>query len=514
MIASKKSIAALLLFLLFSIWANSQSKLPRSNPEAEGVSSDGIIKFLDAVANSKNEIHSLMILRHGKVIAEGWWNPYRPDLKHTMYSVSKTFTATAIGFAVNEKRISVNDKVTSFFPTQLPDTVSTNLADLTIKDVLSMTVGQAPDPTGLAVTGSRPWSTTFLSLPIKDDPGTKFLYNSLGSYMLSAIIQKVTGQKVIDYLRPRLFTPLGIQGMDWEVDPEGINSGGWGLRVKTEDMAKFGQLYLNNGKWNGKQLLPAAWIEEATTMKIDQNPDMPQAKKDSSDWNQGYCYQIWRCRHNGYRADGAFGQYIIVMPELDAVIAITSETPNMQDEINLVWEHLLPAFKKNKLPGNKSLAVLKQKLAALKLPPPAKTTSPVEKTISGKTFTIESNQSNVESVSFQFKNNICYVGLKTDTALHKFEFGAGSWKEGTTTKKGPNLVGRAKAHFAGLPSPKINCSYSWKDDQTLELILRYIESPHTEKINCRFEDNKVSIDISNSFDTNPANKKPTLKGSY
>jgi CubicO group peptidase (beta-lactamase class C family) len=131
MIALKK-IEAVLLLLLINVWANSQSKLPRSNPENEGVSSAGIIKFLDAVANSKHEMHSLMILRHGKVIAEGWWNPYRPDLKHTMYSVSKTFTATAIGFAINENRIAVNDKVTSFFPAQLPDTVSTNLADLTV----------------------------------------------------------------------------------------------------------------------------------------------------------------------------------------------------------------------------------------------------------------------------------------------------------------------------------------------------------------------------------------------
>jgi CubicO group peptidase (beta-lactamase class C family) len=133
--------------------------------------------------------------------------------------------------------------------------------------------------------------------------------------------------------------------MDWEIDPTGINSGGWGLRVKTEDMAKVGQLYLQKGKWNGRQILPAAWIEEATTKKIDQAPDMPQAQRDSSDWNQGYAYQIWRSRNNGYRADGAFGQYILVLPEKDAVIVITSESPNMQDELNIVWKYLLPAFK-------------------------------------------------------------------------------------------------------------------------------------------------------------------------
>ena len=184
----------------------------------------------------------------------------------------------------------------------------------------------------------------FLSIPIINEPGSKFLYNSLATYMLSAIVQKVTGEKVVDYLTPRLFEPLGIQGMDWEVDPMGINTGGWGLRVKTEDLAKFGQLYLQKGMWNGKQIIPADWIEEATTAKIMQDPDAPQSRKDSSDWLQGYCYQFWRCRNNAYRGDGAYGQFIIVMPEKDAVVAITAETSDMQDEINLVWKFLLPAF--------------------------------------------------------------------------------------------------------------------------------------------------------------------------
>ena len=172
----------------------------------------------------------------------------------------------------------------------------------------------------------------------------------MGTFMLSAIIQKVTGQKVVEYLRPRLFEPLGISGMDWEENITGINTGAWGLRVKTEDMAKLGQLYLQKGLWNGNQIIPSSWIEEATTAKIIQHPDLPQAKKDSSDWEQGYGYQIWRSRHHSYRADGAFGQYILVLPGLDAVIAITEETPNMQDELNLVWNYLLPAFKKDKLP--------------------------------------------------------------------------------------------------------------------------------------------------------------------
>ena len=236
----------ILLLIPISLLAQ-KSSLPRSTPEAEGVSSAGIIDFLNATAAGPHEFHSIMILRHGKVVAEGWWNPYAANLKHTMYSVSKTWTATAIGFAVSEKKLSVDDKVISFFPDDLPEQVSENLAELRVKDLLSMSVGQIPDPTGpVAVSGN--WARAFLSTPIVFKPGTQFLYNSAGTYMLSAIVQKVTGQKVIDYLKPRLFDPLGIEGVDWETSPQGVNTGGWGLRVKTEDMAKLGQLFL--AKWD------------------------------------------------------------------------------------------------------------------------------------------------------------------------------------------------------------------------------------------------------------------------
>ena len=399
---------ALLLVLFISLQVSSQTSLPRSTPEAEGVSSKAILEFLNAANSSKHEFHSIMIVRHGKVIAEGWWNPYRPDLKHTLYSVSKSFTSTAVGFAVSEKRLSVNDKVVAFFPNELPETVSLYLAQLTVKNVLSMSDGQDPDPTGAVVSKDSNWVKAFLALPIVNEPGSKFLYNSLGTYMLSAIVQKVTGQKIIDYLQPRLFQPLGIKGVDWERDPKGINTGGWGLRVKTEDLAKFGQLYLQKGKWNGKQILPAVWVEEATTIKIEQTPDFPQIRKDSSDWRQGYCYQFWRSRHNTYRGDGAFGQYILVWPEQDAVIAITAETGDMQGEINLVWDHLFPAFQNNsKLPINsKAQAALKQKLSTLALPLPVKTDSVINKSVAGNIYTMESNAKNIKTISFDLKNNV------------------------------------------------------------------------------------------------------------
>jgi CubicO group peptidase (beta-lactamase class C family) len=160
---------------------------------------------------------------------------------------------------------------------------------------------------------TKDWIASFLEMPIANEPGTKFLYNTSASYMMSAIIQKVTGQTLLDYLEPRLLKPLGITGLDWETDLQGIQVGGWGIRVKTEDMAKFGQLFLQKGKWNGKQILPESWIEEASTLKILQEPDASPEKMASNDWIQGYAYQMWRSRHNSYRADGAFGQYILIL---------------------------------------------------------------------------------------------------------------------------------------------------------------------------------------------------------
>ena len=507
------TILLLLLFINTNLFSQKADALPRSTPEAEGVSSEGISSFLKAIANSKHEFHSFMLLRHGKVVAEGWWNPYRADLKHTMYSASKSFTATAIGFAVSEHLLTVNDKVVSFFPNDLPDTVSPFLAQLTVKDVLSMSDGQDPDPTSIVPGRDSNWVKGFLSTPILNQPGTKFLYNSLGTYMLSAIVQKVTGQKVFDYLTPRLFKPLGITGIDWETDPRGINTGGWGLRLKTEDMAKFGQLFLQNGNWNGKQILPESWIKEASAKKIDQDPNAPQDKKDSNDWLQGYCYQMWRCRHNAYRGDGAFGQYIIVMPEKDAVLAITSESLDMQGELNLVWEYILPSMKDDKLAANSNGdAMLKQQEATLALPLPAKETAPgMSKEISDKTYTIAGNDKNIESVSFSFANETCVMNLKTNTGAYHIPFAQGQWAKDETNKYGPYLVARAKANRVGQSPFKIAGSYEWTDANTLKLILRYIESPHTETMICHFDNNKISAEIINSFEPN---NKAVITGGY
>jgi hypothetical protein len=489
------------------------TKMPRSTPEAQGVSSQGILDFLDAVAKSKHEFHSFMLVRHGQVIAEGWWSPYRPELNHMLYSLSKSFTSTAVGFAVTEGRLTVDDLVVSFFPNDLPEQVTENLRALRVKHLLTMSVGHAEDSTP-SIRKEENWVREFLSLLIAHEPGSVFLYNSGATYMLSAIVQKLTGQKIIDYLTPRLFQPLGISGMTWETCPLGINTGGWGLSVRTESLAKFGQMYLRQGLWDSRAVLPGRWITEATTFKIQQPGTDLERLKQTSDWHQGYCYQFWRCRHNAFRGDGAYGQFTIVMPEKDAVIAITSESPSMQGELDLVWEHLLPAMTDSALqPDKPANEMLQHKLGSLALlPPKGSGSSPTATQISGKNFRIESNDLKFEEVSFSFQNEGCVFTLRDDQREFPIRCGLEQWVLGETSL--PGTPPRLTSGPAMGPS-KIAASGTWKNEKTFEMIWRYCETPHHDTVTCHFDGEQLKIEFMNSMtqlSSSHPEKRPVLHG--
>lgn len=469
--------------------------LPRSTPEAEGIATSGILDFLEAIARKNHELHSFMFMRHGRVVAEGWWSPYAPELRHTMYSMSKSFTSTAVGIAVGEGKLKVDDRVVSFFPKQLPAKVSEHLAALRVKDLLTMSVGNEKEPTS-AVVASEDWVRTFLAQPITHAPGSTFMYNSAATYMCSAIVQKITGKQILDYLTPRLFQPLGIEGAKWETCPRGINTGGWGLSVPTEALAKFGQLYLQKGQWNGRQLLSADWVNEATTFKIQQpTPAKPTRPDDQNDWLQGYGYQFWRCRHGAFRGDGAFGQFTIVLPEQDAVIAMTGENSNMQSELDLVWEHLLPAIKGKPLSPNKSAQDrLRLKLSSLALTPPAgEATSATAARVSGKTFTVDPEKHGITRLAFSFDGTSAVMTARAGEAEHRIACGLGTWQHGETAFPGtpPRLIA------GGAPPPgtpfKLAASGVWKDANTFEMTWRYIETPHHDTVTCRFDGDSVKI---------------------
>ena len=321
--------------------------LPRvETPDSVAKAMEG---FFQAAADDSMDIHSVMIVRDGNVIYSHWQSEGVDSVPHVLHSVSKTFTATAVGLAIADRKMALTDKVVDYFPDKLPAEVSDNLKAMTVRDLLTMSCGHDVEPS-FRGDPNQDWVTTFLAHPVEHEPGTFYLYNSLGTYVLSAIVQQVTGEKVVDYLTPRLFKPLHIDKPRWEESPQGINCGGWGLYLKTEDLAKMGQLLLQKGEWNGKQLIPAEWVAEMSKKQVESiNPGtrIEQAAergmtKETSDWMQGYGYQMWRCRPGCFRADGARGQYIIVVPDKNAVIAITSNVEDLQGELNLVWSRILP----------------------------------------------------------------------------------------------------------------------------------------------------------------------------
>lgn len=490
-------------------------KLPRSLPGLQGVSPTGLLNFLNAVEAEKLHVHSMMVVRHGQVVAEGWWAPYAPQLKHTLYSLSKSFTSTAVGMAVAEGKLSVDDKVVSFFKADLPATVSENLAAMRVKDLLTMSTGHDKDTTAtMRADGNTNWIRTFLAQPVDHKPGTHFVYNSGATYMLSAIVQKLTGQPVLAYLKPRLLDPLGIEGADWEVDPNGINTGGWGLRVRTEDIAKFGQLYLQKGVWNGKRLISEAWIADATRSQVMSAGG--KRKAEENDWLQGYGYQFWRCRHDAYRGDGAFGQYCIVLPKEDAVVAITSETGDMQAILDAVWTHILPALRGEGLAAGKAdTEPLTRKLKSLGLPfPKQDTTSPLAATISGHTYALADSSLKATTASLTFGKDGCIFKLRDDRGTHQVTCGLNRWAEAETTFPTAPLK-LVATPVPGETQTRVAGTGTWTDANTFLMTWRFIETAHYETVTCQFGDaGTVSIAFESSLSklNNTKDSRPKLQG--
>ena len=331
---------------------NSGEYLPRV--ETPTVLNDSVNNLLAQAQADSLDIHSIMIVKDGHVIYEKWQNQGKPEEPHILNSVSKTFTSLGVGLAIADGKMKLDDKVISFFPDKLPAEVSDNLADMDIRDLLTMTCGHAKDHTyemqQLAKENpSMDWVKQFLSYPVEFTPGEVYCYNSVGTFMLSAIVQKVIGKKLVEYLNERIFTPLHIKDAAWTETREGQNFGGWGLYLKTEDLAKIGQLIIQNGKWNDEQLVPAEWIAEMSKKQVNSAPAGINTHElviedADPDWIQGYGYQMWMCRHHAFRADGARGQFILVLPKQNAVIAMTADTPRMQAELQLVWDYILPVL--------------------------------------------------------------------------------------------------------------------------------------------------------------------------
>jgi hypothetical protein len=340
-----------------------------------------------------------------------------------------------------------------------------------------MGTGHIEDTTdSLHKTQDGNWVKAFLQAPVVKTPGTHFLYNSGATYMLSAIIRQVSGQDLLEYLQPRLLEPLGIEGATWETCPRGLSIGGWGLNITTEDIAKFGQLYLNKGVWDGRRILEESWIEEATSKQISNGDG------GANDWAQGYGYQFWRCQHGAYRGDGAFGQFCIVMPEQDAVLAITSASNDMQAVMNAVWEHLLAAMKPHSIAEDKEgLSLLSVLLKGLSLnPPQLQSSSPREGTNSGGTYQLEDNEAKWKSCSIQFEKDEAITVLLNDKGEEVTRFGRESWVEGVS-----RLIDGTET--------RVMSSFTWQDPNTIQLTQRFIETPFYTTSTISFEESDILL---------------------
>jgi CubicO group peptidase (beta-lactamase class C family) len=469
--------------------------LPRTSPEAQGVASGAIQAFFQAAERGIHDLHSLMLLRHGAVIAEGWWSPYAPDRAHMLFSLSKSFTSTAVGLAVAEGRLSVDDPVLRFFPEEAPAKPSANLAALRVRDLLTMSTGQATDPTSARHQNPDDnWARMFFAEPVVHEPGTQFLYNSGASYMLSAIVQGLTGQTLLDYLRPRLLDPLGIVGGTWESCPRGINAGGWGLNIRTEDIARFGQLYLQRGVWQGERLLPEAWVEAATSAQI------ANGTPSESDWTQGYGYQFWRCRHGAYRGDGAFGQFCVVLPEQDAVLAITAGVANMQAVLDLVWEHLLPAMAPAPLAEDHAARErLAATLSGLALPlPHGRPSSVTAARVTGRSYAVEPNEQGVETIECAFERDRTVLQLRDGRGEHALVAGVGEWLRG-------------ESMFELPVAARTSASGAWTADDTYVMLAYYDETPFRLTVTCRFVGDELHLDRQLNVSFGPTSR-PRLVG--
>ncbi|MBX3315179.1 MAG: serine hydrolase [Actinobacteria bacterium] len=438
--------------------------LPRIRPADAGLSSRAVLDLLDDVAASGIELHSLQVLRGGAVAVEGHWAPYRRELPHLLYSLSKSFTSTAIGFAVEEGRCSIDDRLVDLLAPWAPPEPSERVAAMTLRHALTMSTGHTIDPIFpvLGWTAEHPdgdWLTCFLDLEPGNDPGSIFTYDQLATYCLSRVITATTGERLLDYLRPRLLDPLGIDVAHWIGDRHGHDLGFSGLHVTPDAIARFGRLVADAGRWEGRQLVPAAWLAAATSPQVpnDRAHRAPGDLEANPDWMQGYGYQFWMCRR-GYRADGALGQFCVVWPDEDVVIATTAATEDMQGLLDRFEAHLVPGLGTSTSGEDDRLA---ERLAGLTLTPAADVGGPAEVVAASNDGSGAARR--LRSVTLRPDGDGWTLDLEMRAGSGALPVGRGRWCDG--------------AWPADPPQP-VATSGGWAGDGTFTADVAFLQSPH------------------------------------
>jgi CubicO group peptidase (beta-lactamase class C family) len=466
--------------------------LPRSTPADQQVDPAAILRFLDAVDDHPGvEMHSLMVVRHGHVVAEGWWAPYSAERPHLLYSLSKSFTSTAAAFAAAEGLLDLDDTVVSHFSEFDADITDPRSRSIRVRHVAAMASGHTREMLGEAVERDRAEPVRgFLLIPPDREPGTVFAYSQPCTYTLASIIQRNAGMPLTQYLRPRLFDPLGIGPVSWSTFPPGREQGFSGLFARTEDVAKLGQLYLQRGQWDGAQLIPADWVAQATSVQVA-NPEGP-----TPDWRQGYGFQFWMAQH-GYRGDGAFGQFCVILPEDDTVIVTTASTLDMQAVLDAMWTHLRPglgaAGPDAGAGADAAQEQLRTRLGALALPPgPAGPAGPPPAdwgARAGEPFLVagadgpaapgpglpQSPAPPLTAVGATPAGDGWQLTLTEDANALTFPMGNGTWAVSAPVDSRGDTI-------------PVAASGGWLDDDTLRAEVIFLETPHRMDITCSRRD--------------------------
>ncbi|MEO1497365.1 MAG: serine hydrolase [Planctomycetota bacterium] len=495
------------LLLGFLVYVARGQDLPRKPPASQGVDPANVLRFVERADTQIETMNSFMLVRHGAVVAEAWWAPYEAGDPHQLYSLSKSFTSIAAGIAIAEGKLSLDDRVVDWFPERLPPEPSDNLRAVRVRDLLRMTTGHVAGDLAGFRWQDDPTVADALACPVTHRPGTHFTYNTPASYTAAAVVEQATGQPLHDYLTPRLFEPLGIEGSWWAQTGDGVAMGGTGFNLRTEDIAKFGQLLLQRGRWDGRQLVPAAWIDQATSRQTSTGSDP------GGDWSQGYGFQFWQST-DGYRGDGAFGQYCLVLPEQDAVVAITSGVREMGPTMRLVWDELLPGLHPEPLPPNPTAqAELASRLAGLTVrTPPGKARSPRAAAVSGQTYTLDDNPLHLRAIALTFDDERPELTFTNDEGAQRVPIGHGDWRRTRVdsiaglTRTGNELVKPPSGTVA------IAASDAWTDDDTYHVRLCLYETPFSIDLTCRFTNDTVEIATRQNVGFHAELEEPTRHG--
>lgn len=479
-----KRFLTTLIIVLYAMGAMAQQRLIRSTPESEGVPSQYVKAFFDSLMKVKpTVIHSCIIARHGRVIGELYPAPWKREYSHTMYSVSKTFTAAAVGIAIGDSLLSVTDSVYTYLSEYYPEMPSDTIMGLTIRDLLTMEAGLPVDTHMREV--EVEWLRSYLSKQPKALPGELYAYDSIVTYLLSAIVQKVTGQKVADFLKERMFDKLDVTRMAWEESPEGITCGGWGLYIQPETMLKFGQLLLREGYWAGREVIPSWWVAEMMA---------PQSVTGK------YGYQMWQCNKPGWaEANGAYGQHIFVIPETDMVVTLTQCSTGSYPLQKWIDELLVAQCTTEPLVAGNAYRVLQKAKYQL---PTIRGRAQSKKRVRSFTISLAQNQLGWEKVRVkpELNNLTLYV---TDTAGNEFTIDCGHDEWMTRTVSGRPICPRPFLNnFSNLPEKwRIAASYAWSSDDTLLLRLHYVDFLSSADVSITLRGSSVDLVVRPSYVT-------------